>query len=262
MADFKTEYFPKSRIATHDICTIGIKKHYITALIEVDVSGSIDKINQKKEAGRNISFTSWLIKVVGTSIKHHERVAAFLKGKRRVIIFPDINISMVVEKELNGHKIPIPLLIEKVNERSIASIYHQITEAKDHKVTDKDIVLHGRLSRMENFYYYLPAFVRRLVWRFLLSHPHLAYSKMGNVAFTAVGMIGMADGWFIPISVHPICFGIGRIIKKPIVVHDKIEIREMLKVTILFDHDVVDGGEMARFVNDFSEHLEQGAELT
>jgi pyruvate/2-oxoglutarate dehydrogenase complex dihydrolipoamide acyltransferase (E2) component len=84
---------------------------------------------------------------------------------------------------------------------------------------------------------------------------------MGNVAITSVGMIGKADGWFIPISVHPICFGIGRISKKPIVVNDKIEIREMLKITILLDHDVIDGGQMARFVGNLSDKLEKCAEI-
>jgi pyruvate/2-oxoglutarate dehydrogenase complex dihydrolipoamide acyltransferase (E2) component len=84
---------------------------------------------------------------------------------------------------------------------------------------------------------------------------------MGNVAITSIGMIGKVNGWFIPISVHPICFGIGRIAKKPVVVIDKIEIREVLNMTILLDHDVVDGAIMARFISRLSENIEKGIEL-
>lgn len=261
MTDFKTTYFPKSRIATNDVCAIGIKRHHIAALIEVDVSESLNKIKQLKEKGLSISITAWLIKVISSSIKEFENVASYLKGKREVIIFNDINVSITVEKDINGQKVPIPLLLGKVNERSIESIQKEIEEGKGQNLTDKDIVLRSKSSRMERFYFILPGFMRRLFWRYLLRHPHFAFGKMGNVAVTSVGMIGRADGWFIPISVHPICFGIGRISKKPTVVNDKIEIREMLKISILLDHDVVDGGEMARFISNLTDNLEKGMEL-
>ncbi len=261
MTNFKIKKFPKSRIATNDVCAIGVHKHHIAALIEVDVSESREKLKQLKSKGIELSFTAWLIKVISRSITEFENVAAYLHGKRKVIIFNDINVSLAVEKDLNGQKIPLPVIIEKVNERSIESINKQINEAKDQNLTDKDIVLRSRSNRMERFYYILPGFLRRLFWRFLLKRPHFANSKMGNVAITSIGMIGQADGWFIPISVHPICFGIGRISKKPVVINDKIEIREMLKITVLLDHDVVDGGQMARFISDLSCRIEKGEEL-
>lgn len=261
MNNFKTKYFPKSRIATNDVCAIGVKRHHIAALIEVDVSESRDKIKRYKEKGNEISFTAWLIKVIANSIKDYENVAAYLRGKREIILFNDINISIAVEKDINGQKVPIPLIIEKVNERSIESITKQIIQAKNQILTDRDIVLRSQSGRIERFYYLLPGFLRRMFWRYLLARPHFAFGKMGNVAITSVGMIGKADGWFIPISVHPICFGIGRISKKPTVVNDKIEIREILKITILLDHDVVDGGQMARFISNLTDNLEKCNEI-
>lgn len=85
---------------------------------------------------------------------------------------------------------------------------------------------------------------------------------MGNVAFTSLGMMSIINGWFIPISVHPICFGIGSIIKKPRVVNNTIEIREMLNVSILLDHDVIDGAQMARFIGDLSKNIEKGLNIS
>jgi pyruvate/2-oxoglutarate dehydrogenase complex dihydrolipoamide acyltransferase (E2) component len=81
---------------------------------------------------------------------------------------------------------------------------------------------------------------------------------MGNVSITSLGMVGKINGWFIPISIHPICFGIGSIIKKPVVKDDKIEIGEILNITVLMDHDVVDGAPMARFIKDLSKNIENG----
>ena len=261
MAHFKTKIFPKTRIATNDVCSVGLQKHHVVALLEIDVTESREKIKQHKRNNNRISFTAWLIKVISVSVKDFDRVAAFLERKRKIVIFDDINVSVAVEKEMNGQKVPIPLVIEKANEKSTAAITSEINEARTRNLTDKDIVLHNKSTRMERFYYHLPGFLRRYFWRWLIRHPHFAYSKMGNVAVTTVGMMGKANGWFIPISVHPVCFGIGKITKKPVVVNDKIEIREMLNMTVLLDHDVVDGAEMARFISNLSNNIEKGKEL-
>ena len=115
---------------------------------------------------------------------------------------------------------------------------------------------------MERIYYVLPRLLRLLFWKYLLKHPKFAFNTMGNVAFTSIGMMGKINGWFIPISVHPICFGIGSVIKKPVVVEDKITIREILNVSVLIDHDVIDGAPMARFVNELKENIETGSGIS
>ncbi|MDZ4058974.1 MAG: 2-oxo acid dehydrogenase subunit E2 [Bacteroidales bacterium] len=272
MIEYKKKRFPKTRVATIDICTIGLEKHHIPAFIEIDVTESRKKIREKKREGKRISFTSWLIKVIGDTIKDHETVAAFLNGKGELIVFHDINVSMIVEKSLNGQKIPIPLVIEKVQERSVESICKQIADARSHNLEESEIVLQSssagvsaqdvvnpNIKRVnswaERAYYYLPGFIRRYFWRYLLRHPKIAFSKMGNVSVTSLGMVGSANGWFVPVSVHPVCFGVGKVTKKPMVVEDRVEIREILNMTVLMDHDVIDGAPMARFIGDLTSRV-------
>lgn len=262
MKNYKINRFPDSRIASIDICEIGKRKHHVTGLVEFDVTESRKKIREYNKSHINkISFNAWLISVIGYTIKKHETSSSYLIGKNRQIIFDDINISIVVEKTINGIKVPIPLIIEKAHEVSVESITKQITEAKNIEFTDKEIVLHRKTNQLENIYYSLPKFLRRYFWKFLLKLPKLAFKKMGNVAFTSLGMIGKVNGWFIPLSIHPICFGISSIIKKPTVFNDKIEIREILKASILIDHDVIDGAPMARFINDLSRNIENGLNI-
>jgi pyruvate/2-oxoglutarate dehydrogenase complex dihydrolipoamide acyltransferase (E2) component len=262
MSNYKINRFPKSRIASIDICEIGKQKHHVTGLVEFDVTESRKKIRDYNKAHVNkISFNAWLLSVIGFTIKKHEATSSYLMGKHKQIIFNDINISLIVEKEINGVKVPIPLVIEKANEASIESIAKQISDAKNINLKGDDIVIQRKTRKLEKIYYSLPKFLRKYFWRFLLKHPKLAYKKMGNVAFTSIGMMGKVDGWFIPISVHPICFGISSIVKKPSVVNDKIEIREMLKMSILIDHDVIDGANMARFISDLSRNIESGLHL-
>lgn len=262
MTNYKIHRFPDSRIATIDVSDIGKQKHHITGLIEVDVTLSRKKIREYNKTHSNkISFNAWLISVISSSIKQYETSGSYLIGKNKVIIFDDVNVSFLVEKDIKGTKVPIPLIIEKANEASIESITRQIIEAKNKEFTEKEIVLQKKTEKYERIYYLLPRFLRRYVWKFILKHPKVAYKKMGNLAFTAIGMMGKVNGWFIPISVHPICFGISSIMKKPSVIDDRIEIREILNMSILMDHDVIDGAPMARLISDLTKNIENGLNI-
>lgn len=262
MTNHKTHRFPRSRIATIDIGEIGKKKHHVTGLIEIDVSQARKSIlEHNKSNNQKISFTSWIISVISKSISRNETSASFLKGKDTLMIFDNINVSLLIEKDLNGQKIPLPVIIKRAQEKSIETISKEINDAKNKQLTDKDIVLQKKTGRLERIYYFLPGFIRRLFWKYLLKHPELAYRKMGNVAITSIGMMGNIKGWFIPISIHPICFGIGSIVKKPTIINDEIEIREILHMSILLDHDVMDGTPMVRFISDLTHNIESGINL-
>jgi len=258
MPDYSIQSFPKSRLASIDVCEIGRQKHHVVALLEIDVTESRAKIKDyKKEKGR-ISFTGWLLKAISYTIQEHARVAAFRKGKNQLLVFNDIHLSVLVEKEFDGQKVPFPVLVEKAGEKSIEEISRQILQAKQEPLSEQAIVLQRRSNRMEKLYYHLPGFARRTVWRYLLRHPRTAFPKMGNVSVTSIGMIGRVNGWFVPIAIHPVAFGIGSIIRKPSVIDDQIKVREILNMTVLLDHDVIDGAPMARFISDLTRNIENG----
>jgi len=261
MNAYQYQSIPPSRIATFDIFSIGLSKHHVVVLLELDVTESSTKLKILKSKGIKISFTAWLIKVISKALEQHREAAAYLYNKRNLIIFNDINISILVEKKLKNAKVPMPLVIEKTSEKSAAVITKIIEDAKNQSLTDKDIVLNQRTKAYESIYYYLPGFIRRMIWRFLLSHPNIAYKNMGNVVVTSLGMMGKLNGWFIQKSVHPLSFGVGAIIKKPVVLNNEITIRDILNITILMDHDVIDGAPMVRFINDLAHLIENGAEL-
>ncbi len=249
---------PQSRIATFDTFSIGLYKHHISALLEFDVTESRKKLHNIRKNGIHISFNAWIIKVISSVLEKHPEAAAFLYNKKKLIIFKNINISIIIEKKMDDKKVPIPVVIEKTNEKSAAEITTEIENAKNQELSAHDMVIHKRSTFFERIYYHLPGFVRRLVWKILLQNPKIVYPKMGNVVITSVGMMGRINGWFIHKSVHPISFGIGSVLKKPVVVDEEVQIREMLNMTILVDHDVIDGAPMVRLLNDLTKFLETG----
>lgn len=177
---YKIQKFPKSRLATIDICAVGKRKHHVTGIIELDVTESRKKIKECNKARKiKISFTAWLISVVANTLKQHEMACSFLEGKSKIIIFDDINVSLAVEKEIDGTKVPIPIVIQKANEITMEHISGQIAEARTKQLTKEDIVLQHKTRRMEHLYFLMPGFLRRLFWRYLLKHPKSCFPQNG-----------------------------------------------------------------------------------
>jgi len=251
--------FPRSRIATLDIGAIGKRKHYVSALLELDVTIAREKVaGARREPGARVSFNAWLLKTIGGTISRHKEVAAFRCGRRKLAVFDDVDISIVVEKDVAGRKVPLPLVLRKVQAKSLEEIKAEIDRAKAETSSDGRPVLGQGASSLEKMYYGLPGPVRRTAWRLMLRRPRFVFRKMGNAVFTSVGMMGQVNGWFIQTSIHPISFGVGSITRKPAVVGDRIEAREVLHMTVLTDHDAVDGAPMARFISALTKDIEAG----
>jgi hypothetical protein len=87
--------------------------------------------------------------------------------------------------------------------------------------------------------------------------PTIGVAESGTVMVTAVGMFGKGhSGWGITTSPHSLALIVGGTARKPACVGDRIEPRELLSLTVMFDHDVVDGAPAARFVRRLVELIE------
>lgn len=255
---FYFKRIPRSRIATFDTFSAGMKKHHVSALLEFDVTESRKRLQSLRKKGTNVTFNAWLIKVISSVLVKHPEASAFLYNRKKLMVFNDINISILVEKRIGGQKVPVPVVIEKTNVKSALEIASEIDEARNQELSDSDIVIGRGTTLAEKIYYGLPGFLRRLTWSVMLRNPAIAYRKMGNAVITSVGMMGKINGWFIHKSIHPVSFGIGSVLKKPVAIGNNIIIRDILNMTILVDHDVIDGAPMVRFLNDLTRSVERG----
>jgi len=263
MKKYKKIKFPVTRIATQDVGRISGQRHFIPALLEFDVTDIRNSIkNLRKIKTKHLSFTAWLIKTISITLEEFPAAHSFLKNKRKAVSFDDIDISITVEREYQGELVPLPYVIRQTNKKDFFEITNEILNAKNQNVSSDNVILG---EKKHNFgiklYYMLPGFLRRAIMRFMLGRPSSAQKMMGSVVITSVGMMGKVNGWFIQTSMHPISFGIGSIISKPGAVNGRIEIREFLNMTVLIDHDVMDGAPMARFISKLSQNIESGLGL-
>jgi len=260
--NFEIVKFPKARIPTLDFLTLGDKAHYVKGLVEVDVTKGREYIRKyEKETGIKISFTAWLLKCIGQAATEYKEVHSIMMGNKKIIRFDDVDISTIVERDIDGIKAPLPLLIRKTNEKTIKEIHDEIRAAQSEEVNRAAVLGGNNIDKRMKLYVSLPKFIRRFLLKHTLKNPFKVKQLMGTIVVTAVGMFGNLYGWPIPTTAHPLAFGIGGITKKPGVINDKIEIREYLTMTVLINHDVVDGAPATRFISRLGKLLENGFSL-
>jgi pyruvate/2-oxoglutarate dehydrogenase complex dihydrolipoamide acyltransferase (E2) component len=254
--------YPSSRQLTFDVGKIGLAKHHVRALLEVDVTEGRRRIKQSRQAGRKISFTAWLIKSIANCVVLHPPIAGANDAKRnRVLVFEDVDVSIVVEKEVQGARVPLPYVIRKADKKTLCEIQEEIESAKSQTVKGEgDYVLgEGQNALGMKLFVRLPQWLRVILMRLLvLNHPRRVKDMMGTVMITTAGMVGHTRGWIMPFGMHPLCLAFGSLNEQAAVYKGEIQKREILHLTVLIDHDVIDGVPAARFVEDLVKKLQAG----
>jgi pyruvate/2-oxoglutarate dehydrogenase complex dihydrolipoamide acyltransferase (E2) component len=266
LGSFEECKFPDFRNPTIDTLIWGSKRHHIPILLEIDVTAARDAIHdQKKKTGQSISFTGWIVKCIAQAVSEHKPIHALRQGKRRLVIFDDVDVTVIVERAVGqpgtGETLPMPYIIRKANEKSIAIIHSEIRAAQQAPIAAGEVQIDStRTAWMTKISTMLPRFVRDwFFWQPLFRDPFLFKRMMGTVSVTALGMVGEGGmSWGIPIGIHPLIVAVGAIAKRPGIVHGQIVVREYVGLTVLFDHDVTDGAPVARFIRRLQELMACG----
>jgi len=237
----------------------GWRKHNIHEIIEIDVTNGKNQIKKYKEkTGEHLSFTGWIIKCAAQSLFEHKEINAYRKG-RKIYYFDDVDVPIPIERTINGEELPMAYIIRKVTEKTLNEVSSEIKTVLSQKPDGKKQLLGDNFSLLERFAFSAPMFIKKLLVLIIRGRPLLKKKYMGTLGVTAVGMKGSVPGWMIPMGgTTTILMVIGGIKKKPVVVVDDIKIRDILHITITVDHDIIDGGPLARFTDRFIELINQG----
>jgi pyruvate/2-oxoglutarate dehydrogenase complex dihydrolipoamide acyltransferase (E2) component len=257
LGTFEKHEFPRFRNPTIDTMIWGRKRHHIPILVEIDVTTAREAIRDRKtKTGEGLSFTGWMIKCLAQAVSEHKYVHALRQGKRQLVIFDDVDITIIVERVAdNGEKLPMPYIIRKANEKTVAAIHGEIRTAQRSSVEGEVQIASDRAAWMTKIFTILPQFLRDWIfWQPVWRNPFRFKRLMGTVSVTALGIVGQSGmSWGIPIGIHPLIVAIGGIVKRPGIIHDAIAIREYVGLTVMFDHDVTDGAPIARFIRRLQE---------
>jgi pyruvate/2-oxoglutarate dehydrogenase complex dihydrolipoamide acyltransferase (E2) component len=253
--DYQTIPFPAGRKVIVDAGRWGSRRHLIHALLEIDVTRARQLMQEQKEQmGRTPSFTGFLVLCLAQAIQTNPSVQAYRNWKNQLVIFEDVDVVIMIETKVGG--VALPHVIRAANQKSFLQINDEIRAIQERPASSAQ---KGGLTDLAP---HLPWFVRDIFYWVLHLNPHWFKKIQGTTIITSVGMFGQGGGWgfgFLPF--HTLGLTVGGIESKPGVVDGRIEIRQVLDLTISFDHDIVDGADAARFANTLKGRIEQAAGL-
>ena len=196
---------------------------HMTLFEEVEISDMI-AIRQKfkqKFADKNIKLTylPFIVKATVSALKQYAQLNAQMDLENNRMVYKNrYNIAIAIDTS-EGLVVPVIKDADKLSIMQIAQKIAQLSDkARDRKLSLDDL-------------------------------------KDGTFTITNFGSIG---GIFAtPVINYPQAgiLGIGRIVKKPIVKGDQIQIGNILPLSLSVDHRIVDGGDASRFINRIMDYL-------
>lgn len=221
-------------------------------LVEVDVTEARRRIREiAAGTGERISFTAFLIGCLARAVSEDPEVQAFRRGYRRLVIFDDVDVAVLLEVDADGVRVPLFHVVRDAGRRSTREIHEEIRRAQASRA---DLEARRRQIRRARW---VPRPLRSVLWRLLTRAPRTWKRYGGTVVVTAVGMFGTGPGFALPApGGYPLSLTVGGIGVRPLVVDGRVESHEHLCLTVTFDHSVVDGAPAARFTARLKELIE------
>ena len=251
---------PPARRDTANFLDLFWWRHIMYGLLEVDVTIVRQFIAEHKaRTGETLSFTGYLAFCLAHAIDENKLVQAFLKGRKQLVVFDDIDVGLPVERQVGGTRAPTSHIIRRANHKTFLEIHQEIRSVQSQPVPPSK-----GFAPWLRFGMLLPEPLARLFIALVRAanrrNPKITAAVAGTVGVTAVGMFnhGHGMGWGITPPAHSLGLVVGGIARKPAVVENRIEPRDILHLTVGFDHDVVDGAPAARFVGRLVELIESG----
>jgi pyruvate/2-oxoglutarate dehydrogenase complex dihydrolipoamide acyltransferase (E2) component len=259
--DYDILPYPPERKLVVDAGYLGADRHIFYGLMEVDVTVPRQVMRRRQAAGEDLSFTAYLAASLARTIspppgsdrKAHPQVQAYRDWRGRLIVYHDVDVVVMIEAAAG--RVAIPHIIRGAQRKSVKEISAEIRAVQANPQPSQG----GQLQRIAPR---LPRFTRLWFFRAVKFNPHWFKRWEGTTVITSLGMFVPASGWGISfLPVHSMGLTVGSIVEKPVARAGELALREILHLTLAFDHDIIDGAPAARFSSDLLRVLESGEAL-
>lgn len=202
---------------------------HASLICEVDVTDLMKMIHAQRESffqkqGAKLTITSFVARAIARALTEYPFLNASLK-EDTIVLKRFVNLGIAVSVE-QGIMVPVIRGCQKLKLHEIAKAVQEFAQkARSNSLSPDDV-------------------------------------KEGTVTMTNFGMSGVQIG--IPIIRHPevAIVGIGAMTKKVVALEDDlIGIRQIINVSLTFDHRVIDGMYGCSFLASLKKHLEEDLDL-
>ena len=214
-------------ISGHMIRSVQTSAH-VTSFMEADVTKIVQWRDKNKDGllkreNEKLTYTPIFIEAISKAVKDFPLVNVSVDGTK-IIVHKSINIGMAVA--LPDFNLIVPV-IKNADEKSLLGIVKNVNDIADRARKNK--LVPDEISG-------------------------------GTISLTNLGSFGTLMGTPIINQPQTAIVAVGSIKKRPVVIEtpegDTIAIRQMMFVSVSYDHRVIDGSLAGQFLNRLVQHLE------
>jgi pyruvate/2-oxoglutarate dehydrogenase complex dihydrolipoamide acyltransferase (E2) component len=249
---YNVQPYSKNRQVIHDLLHRATKFHMpISTTWEIDCTEAMDQLRDLRRKNVPAGFTAFLVKATAKLLEDNPQLNSHLftkwTGKKTIVQFDDINCNVVVQRENNGEKILLPLVVNKANKLSISEIDNII-----HKYKTSDL---ASLPQFESFEKIkkMPFWLLTFISYKTRSDPDFylkyygTYGLSALYSFKASGAVGGSTVANTCIAFLPFNFATSV---------DNGKKRRTMRLSIVMDHYILDGVQMSRAGHEFQKLIE------
>jgi len=242
-----------------DLYDITPSVHSVYGVFEIDVTDALNIIREFSDKSTyHGMLQGWIVKCFAKAVEDTKKVQAFasLLLPHKLLVFDEVDIYIVIENHKKKGRRVFPYIIREANTRSVDEIQAEILTAKDTNVQNS-IQKRFQNKKFFTFYYSLPIFLRRLFFRRYRRNPLYCKKNAGTIGITNKDLFGKIRLNPLTVGMHTIDFALGGTMKKLDVVNEIVELRDVLKVSVLFNQKIIDGTVVNRFISRLKDLMKQ-----
>ena len=229
--------------------------HTMTALVEIDVTRLRSTLRAARREGRTWDFHAAIVAAVARSLARFPQFNAMRWGQK-IVLFDGVDVNLPVETYHGDEAVVGSLVIRRAERRTITDLSREIADYKTQsfETLAQEIPGAGFVAVLLG----LPRFLRLFVLRRFSSSPQRVREMFGTTMVTSVAQGSDLPGWATPHTFGPraVSFALGSVVTKPRFVDGQVVPRSILHLSVMLNHDLVDGIPAARFLRDLARQLE------
>ncbi len=237
--------------------------HLMVALLELDVTRALAAIEAMRGRGERVSLFSFLVRSIAASIAEHPDMNLVRHG-RRFVRFDDVDVSVPVEVQTKDGPFPHEVVLRRAQDLSPLGVFEKLEAARQAHARSGALSAEDRWNRrMMALLRWTPRWVRVALMRWMMASAFRIKARAGTTLVTSVGKFASIAGHVFTFTTGPraATFAIGSVVQKPWVHDGAIAVRSIQSLSIMIDHDLVDGGPAARFAKRLAERVESAEGL-
>jgi pyruvate/2-oxoglutarate dehydrogenase complex dihydrolipoamide acyltransferase (E2) component len=223
--------------------------HPMVALLELDVTDALAAIDAQQRAGTRLSLFSFLVHCIAVAISEHPELNLVRHGQK-LVQFEDVDVSVPVEVRTAAGPFPREIVLRRAHARSPAELFAEIEAARADYAGSGQLSAEDRAFRkLMGLLRWVPRFVRLALMRLYVRSAFRIKRSAGTAIVTSVGKFASIPGFGFTFTTGPraAAFAVGSVVQRPWVHHGKVAIRSILGLSIIVNHDLLDGAPAARF---------------